>query len=1139
MQACAQRRVDKNRRWTSRTTEQTAWAVAACLLTILLSGMVKPTFAQMTTGTILGTVSDPSGAAVPRANVTITNTGTGISVQFLTDSSGNYLVPYLLPGTYEVSAESAGFKKSVKTGIVLQVDQKARVDLLMEVGAVSQSVTVRSQVPLVQTASSEQGQVIGTNTIVDMPLSSRDFAQLVNLNSGAVPNSNNSIGSNVAVSIGSDNMVGIEATQVNGIEADGTNWNIDGVTNDEAFFSELTVNPSVDAVQEFKVTNDSYAAEYGHVGGANVQIAIKSGTNRFHGDVYEFVRNKVFDANDFFSNSTGTAILPYRQNNFGGTLGGPIKKDRAFFFGDYEGYRSIEGSSGLVTIPTMAQRSGDFSAPGNPVIYNPFNINPQTGQPVAFTGNGIPPNLINSAAANVFALFPPPNVSAPLGQPNFIGLSATTYNFDKGDGRVDYQLRDRDQLFVRYSWIRGTYDQPPYLGPVVGGPGFGGTQFTALATAFDQNAVIGETHSFSPTTLNEFRLGWDYVKNRSKAYDWNLNTDNQVGIPGINICSPICNGLSEIDIAGLTQRFGSPRFEPSYRTDNVFQWVDNVTLIRGKHTLKFGGDIRQVRGDLFETGRGKGVFAFDQHFTSNLGASGTGSGTASFLLGYPEAISRNVVNSFPDNRAYQFFGFGQDDYRVSSRLMLNLGLRWEVYPPTTATAGNQSNFNFQTGNVQVACISVSCTGGVTTDPDNYGPRFGFAYSLDSTRKTVLRGGFGISYFQGQNGGFGTLTDNYPFIVSQSYSAANTLTINTAVDLSLTQPLGLPPPPQNRPGAAVGNYWFPASLPLSISAFNDHAQNTKVMSWDLDLQRQITPNLMVDASYVANVASDVMNNPYFNYPEPGQDLINPVTGQPNSIQQRRPYYSLDPGLTGVSMRDFGARSDYNSFQLKIEKRTSHGLSFLAAYTNSKNLIGGEYFNNPDLVMSQYSLTQFDISQRLVVSYSYLLPFGRGQQFGANWNRWQDAPLGGWKVTGITVYEGGFPYNPTWSASSLDNGNSNNPNRICNGTLSHPTLAAWYNINCFVEAPTNVFGNSGFDFLRAPGFVNWDMALMKNFTFTESKYLQFRAEFFNIFNEVNFGFPNASQCGGTCGEGTISSLATGYNPRLIQFALKLYF
>ena len=390
-----------------------------CLKWILLPALFlwpAASFAQMTSGTILGKVTDPSGAAVPGAQVTITNPGTKSAKVFATDENGNYIVSYLLSGSYEVTAEKVGFKKSTQTGITLQVDQKARVDLTLQLGEVSESVSVQAEAPLVKTDSSELAQVINSKQIVDMPLNVRNFAQLVSLNTGSVPNPGD-LGGNV----NPDNPQGISSTNVNGIQADGNNWQIDGVTNNEAFFSILTVNPSIDAIQEFKVANNNYAAEFGRAGGANVQIAIKSGTNQVHGGAFEFLRNSSLDANDFFSNRAGTPIPPFRQNQFGGNIGGPIHKDRTFFFGDYEGFRSRLGETENLTIPTLAQRQGDFSEPGNPVIYNPFDIDPATGHPRPFPGNRIPPNLINPASANVMALLPPPNLNVPVGQANFNG----------------------------------------------------------------------------------------------------------------------------------------------------------------------------------------------------------------------------------------------------------------------------------------------------------------------------------------------------------------------------------------------------------------------------------------------------------------------------------------------------------------------------------------------------------------------------------------------------------------------------------------------------------------------------------------------------------------------------------------------
>ena len=1102
--------------------------------------------AQMTTGTILGTVTDPSGGVIPGAKVTITNRGTGIVSNAVTDGSGNYVMLDLIPGTYDVSGEKEGFGKVAKSGITLQVDQKARVDVTLPVGSTTQTVNVESQAPLVQTSSSEQGQVVTGHTIENMPLVSRDFAQLVDLNTGAVPNYQPTAIEGGAVSV--NNIEGFSASDVNGMDNQAQSWTVDGVTDNEVVFGNLGVVPAVDAIQEFKITNDSYSAEFGGLGGANVQIAIKSGTNHFHGDAWEFLRNSALDANDFFSNASGIPIPPYRQNQFGGTIGGPIKKNRTFFFTDYEGFRSYEGFTGLQTIPDVAQRIGDFSAPGNPTIYNPLNS--VTGAPTPFTGNMIPSNLISSQAAGLMALFPAPNIVAPVGDANYIGSAAQTRGVNQFDVRIDHQLTDKDQFLARYSYFRGTFSNTPFLGTVLEGQGPSG-QFVGASYTLDQNLAIAETHTFSPSTLNEARFGWLWVFVHFYSFDQNLQTANQLGIPGVNICKPLCSGIPLFVVSGFSDTasggysgFGHQDYDPTYRTDNVFQFVDNLTHIHGKHILKFGTDIRQVRGDMLQTNDGVGAFSFNQNNTSNQGATGTGSGLASLLLGYPYNITRGLQYVFPDSRQIQYAFYAQDDWRATNRLTLNLGLRYDLNTAWRDAHNSTLNFDYTTGNIVLGCIAVSCSGGMKADPDNFGPRLGFAYSLDSSKKTVLRGGFGIAYWAdgGGGGGRGSMLmglGNYPYAVPQSINSANIYQVYPATDPSLMTGIPLPPPPQNRPGSPPGNLWVPANLSIGATVWPHNTQNTQTMTWDLDLQRAITPNLILDASYVGNVGTYEQDegNSIEDFPEPGVDNIGP-NGQPLSIQQRRPLYAIDPGLVGVYEANWDARSDYHALQVKLEKRTSKGLTFLVAYTNSKDLVAGYFYNNPDCRMCQYSPATFDIPQRLVVSYVWELPFGRGKSFGKGWNRWTDAALGGWQWTGITSYESGFPYTPSIT-SPLDNGNPDQPNRVCNGTLSHPTIQEWYNWNCFTSPNTNQFGNSGFDILRQGGFRDWDMGIMKNFNFTESKRLQFRAEFFNVFNQINWGAPNSFQCGGFCGEGTVTNLAVGYNPRLIQFALKFYY
>lgn len=1080
-------------------------------------------FGQMTTGIILGTVTDSSAAVVPGAQATITNLGTGISTSFVTGSDGSYVVPYLIPGTYSVSVVKPGFKTVTKTGITLQVDQKARVDLTLQLGSPTQLVTVKSDSPLLSTQSSELGQVITSKTIVDLPLNLRQFAELVNLNTGAVSDGG------LGATFSPDNPQALDSSSINGVQPNANNWTIDGTSDNEVFFGVLSVSPSIDAIQEFKVTNDNYSAEYGRAGGANVQVSIKSGTNQFHGDAFEFFRNQDLDANDFFSNQSGSPKPPYRQNQFGANLGGPIIKNRTFFFVDYEGLRTGLGQTGLLTIPTTAQGQGDFSAPGNPIIYNPFDINPTTGQPEPFKGNVIPTQMINSASSKIVALLPPPNLNVPLGQPNYFGSSTFTHATDEGDVRVDHRIADRDQLMVRYSQLRSTMLNPAFLGTAVGGlPGFTASSYTR-----NQNVVISETHNFNPSTLNEFRVGLNRVNTNWVGLDLNTPTSAQVGIPGVNNFCGVCGGLVELAISGFS-RLGHTPYAPTLRHDTTFEYVDNLTHIQGKHTLKVGADIQRLQADLFQTHLPIGEFSFNPDNTSLNGASGTGSGVAGFLLGYPSSGERDVMGIFPSNRATQAFFFGQDDYRVTQNLTLNLGMRWEYYSPVTDAWNNMYNFNLLNGNMQRGCVAISCSGGIEADLDKWAPRFGFAYSLGRDGKTVIRGGYGISYFySGGNSNFGTGNTNYPDIISQILSPANLFAV-TPGDPVLTNGYTAPPSPQVRPGAPPGNiipqgsvYYLPPDLPMP-----------QIQQWTLDVQRQLTADLMVSVAYSANRGNYLDADIPFNYPEPGQDLTNPVTGMPNTLQQRRPYYSLDPLMVEDTDIINGGTSSYNALQIKAEKRFSHGLSFLAAYTWSHDVGRGQNWVNPDFYRAQLSNVSGQPRQIFVLSYNYQLPFGRSRQFGSSWNKWTDGALGGWQLSGILTHMTGLPFNPTVN-STLDNGNGDMPFRICDGAVSQPTIQLWYNINCFTTPGQNQFGNSGYNILYGPGFTDWDMAVMKKFSISESKYFQFRAEFYNTLNQVNFGLPSSLECGGLCGEGVISSLASNYTPRLIQFGLKFYY
>ncbi len=1103
-------------------------ATLVCVGILMLASIPAPVVAQMNTGVIQGAITDPSGAAIPGAAVTITNEGTQISQKAVTDSTGNYVVPYLIPGVYQVTAEKEGFKKITQIGITLEVDQKARVDLAMQIGAVTQSVEVTGGAPLVKTESAEQGQVINSTELVGLPLNVRNFAQFVALNTGSVP-----CPSCLGGYISGDNPQGISDTNINGIQSDGNNWQIDGISDNEAFFSILSVNPSVDAIQEFKVSTNNYSAEFGRAGGGNVQISIKSGTNQFHGVGFEFLRNDALDANDFFSNRSGTPIPPFRQNQFGGNLGGPIKKDRTFFFADYEGYRSRLGQTELQTVPDAEQKEGNFSETGNPTVYNPYN------NLTAFPGNivnsttCVAPCQLSTAAANVMALLPLPNVIVPIGDANHEGSNSLAHDVDNLDGRIDHRIGDKDQFFTRYSFLSTMLNNPPFLGTVVGGDPF----LASIANTRNQNAVVSEVHSFNPTTLNEFRFGFDRVRTNWTALDINEQTSNQVGIPGINTFCGTCGGLTRIVISGMSP-YGHTDYAPTFRHDTVFQWVDNVTFIRGKNTFKTGADVRRVRAALFQVAQPLGEFDFDQRFTQSTDGTG-GVGLASFLLGYAETAERQQNVTYPDARSSQFFFYGQDDIRVNKKLTLQVGTRYEIYGAPTDSHNNQSNFDIATGNIQEACIATTCTGGVNTDLGDWAPRLGFAYSPDKG-KTAIRGGAGISYFSpGYGGQLGTLNDNFPYVQPQQLAASNPLVLDPAVDPYLDN--GLPPlsPVTVRPGAKAGNL-VPGGLTPSVNLLGityvpPDLRMTRVYQWSLDVERSLAPNLVLDVAYLGNSVNHLFIGPAFNYPAPGVVTANPTL----TLQELRPYYSLDPNMSEDTIRGNFGRTDYHALQVKLEKRFSHGLSFLTSYTYSHTLGRGSSYVDPAHFLADNAPAGFDTPQRITFSYIYQLPLGRTKEYGKDWNKWTDAALGGWEVSGITLYMTGFPFTPS-VASTLDNGNGNQPNRICNGNIANKTIDYYYDWSCFVSGPPNVFGNSGYGILRGPGQRDWDLSLMKNFSLrTEARYVQFRAEFFNLPNNENFGTPNSSQCGGACGEGTITANATGTNPREIQFALKLYF
>lgn len=1081
-----------------------------CFLLWLVILMLPASFpqtalGQANSGTILGTVADVNGASVPNCKVIARNTGTGVAKEVQTDENGSYRITYLIPGAYEVVAEKVGFKRSIEPSLELQVGQQATINFALSVGDISEGVEVTGESELLQAQSAEQSQVINTKQMQELPLNYRDFAQLATLVPGAVIGTGGQ-----GTTYGADNPQGSGgALVVNGSHGGSNNWQIDGITNNEQHFNLIVVSPSMDAIQEFKVTTNNYSAEYGRAVGANVQIQIKSGTNDFHGGAFEFLRNDKLDANNFFNNRSGQSRKPYKQNQFGAFLGGPILKNKTFFFGDFEVLRRRETTTGLITIPTLLQRQGIFTEPGQATIYDPLN-----GQP--FPNNTIPANRINPAARRIMSFFPEPNVPGGGLTSNFFGASNLQHDRQNFDIKVDHNIGEKDQAFAKYSFQSATIDTPPYLGEILNGQPNATTAFTR-----NQHVVVSEIHTFSPNTINELRFGVNRLALDWSSFGQDRNTSDEVGIPGINSYCGLCGGLPRINIQGMTV-FGHTSFAPTERHGTTWQFVDNVTLTKGKHTFKVGVDYQFLRMVLFQTSNPVGQFNFDRNMTSNQGSGGIG--LATFLLGNYANATRQTMTVPPDTFFHTLGTYLQDDVRVTPNLTLNLGLRYDIAFAPTDRNDRITNFDPKTGDLLVACEAISCTGGVKTQYNNLGPRMGLAYTFGGGKNTI-RLGAGLSIMPPYNGGLiNTLSNNYPFVIAQDLRPSNIYTPS----LSLSDGFTRPPAVEFRPGAAAGHI-IPKGFFDYIPAEQDLVRSYQ---WSLSLQRQITQSLMVDATYVGNSQLGLLVFLPQNIPRPGEKAGLP-------LQQRRPYYSVAPDLATFQTRISAGRGSYHSMQLKAEKRFSAGLSFLTSYTWSKTLqAGGFRFGaniNPFAYMEK-GLADHDAPHRFVVSYVYELPLGKRRRFGNEWPGAVDGLLGGWQVSGVTYYQSGLPFTPS-IASNLDNGLQNRPNRICAGKIDNPTIDRWFDTKCFVASPFNVFGNAGINILRGPSVRNWDITLSKNFVFKEGLRLQFRTDLLNAFNQVNFGNPNSAV--DNPGGGTISGFLLGYNPRLIQFGLKFYF
>lgn len=1105
---------------------------AVCLL-----GLSPTVFSQTTSG-LTGTVTDLSGATMPGAKVTLTSTETGAQRESTSNEAGTYEFTALQPGNYTLTFQKEGFAQVTSAAIRLEVNQVARLDVSMHPGAVNENIQVTAAAALLESSNSQIGQVIETKAVSDLPLNGRNFAQLAILGTGVV-----GVGFGPSGTIGSgtrpdDPRPGAELMS-NGNREMTNDYLLDGVDDNFRRNGLITLRPTVEDILEFKIQTNLFGAEQGRNSGATVDVVTKSGTNSYHGSAFELLRNNDFDARNFF-NAVGTPQPEYHQNQFGGSMGGPIIHNKVFFFADYEGFRKLQGTTTSVnTVPTAAERGGNFS--GIPqAIYDPATLvaapgtaSGYTRQP--FSGNIIPASRFDPVTSRVIQAYPLPSV-ATLANNQFTN-PVLGQNNDTGDGRIDWNLNANNTIFGRFSRQDTLTNTPSTFGfrtvPGLSVPVSLGnsTNYAGRAPMSNYNAVIAYTHVFSSTFLVDMRMGYTRFAMRnvdSTAPTTAPGLGQLLGVPNSNQ-EPESLGFPIFVITGYTG-IGGPTAIPTIRYENTFNPITNFTKTLGRHTLKWGASLVRRQIIDFQDNSGNGTYSFDSTFDNNPNSAGnTGNAMASFLLGVPGAVAQAFQLAWAGTRLLEVGTYVADDWRVTNRLTLNLGLRWEYLPPPVEVANRYANFNTQTGKVLIAGYNSDANVGIQAQHKMFAPRFGLAYQLDS--KTVLRGGFGIFYNASGNGGaLYRLHRQLPF------GATTTVVINELSPTYLTVAQGLPPNPSLNVASIANNptgTWY--SIPSNY-------KNAYAEQFNFGVERELPFNIVLKASYLGNLGRDLDVTYNINQPVPGPGPVGP----------RELLYTIAPGVSGDNYAATDGLSAYHSLQVTAQKRFSSGLSFLSAYTYSHSIDDvplqeggggdGPVPQDPRHRNLDFASSSFDIRHRFTQTLNYYLPIGKGQRLDLG-KAWANKVFGGWQLNIILTAQTGLPFTPVLANSVANTNSSSRPNinSGVNAALSNPTLNDWFNTSFNVPGAVwstpalYTFGDAGRNILVGPGRFNLDTSLFKDVAVSERVHVQFRGELFNVLNHPQFDLPNATI--GNAQAGIIS--ATLGTPRDIQLGLRLMF